>query len=357
MTGYPHMPTVLIVADDLTGALDSAVAFAGNGRRIAVARGVDQIAAALRSEPMVLGVDMASREGNAADAVAGIETLARVLPLGKIPSIIKKVDSRLKGHVRAEVEALHRLSDRTRVVAVPAIPGMGRLQIGGFLTGYGIEDAIDLTDRLGFSVEIPDAETDDALDGIVRAGDAATLWVGARGLAFALSRHRFRTYAPTPLLLTGPILFAIGSRDPVTSAQVALLQRQVHSAPDGAVPEGAADKVLDIVAMTDGGGGRSAAAAGASFADSIAARMNDTHPMTLLASGGETAAAILNRLNVKVLDVEAEIAPGVPVSVAAVPWGRMRIVTKSGGFGPPDLLRRIAEGLLHCSKIGEIRPL
>ncbi len=339
------MPTILVVADDLTGALDSAVAFAGGGRRIAVARGVARIATALRSEPMVLAVDMASREGTAADAVAGLEALARALPLGAIPSIVKKVDSRLKGHVRAEVEALHRLSGRTRVVAVPAIPGMGRLQIGGILTGYGLADAIDMADRLGPDVELPDAETDDAVDRIVRTGDAATLWVGARGLAFALSRHRFGPRAPAPPRLTGPALFAIGSRDPVTTAQVARLRSRVHAAPDGSVPDGVADGVLDIVAMTEGGRARPAAAAGASFADGIAARMNATHPMTLLASGGATAAAILDRLGVGVLDVEAEIAPGVPVSVAAVPWGRMRIVTKSGGFGPPDLLQRIGEGI------------
>lgn len=339
----PHIPTVLIVADDLTGALDSAVAFAGGGRRVTVARGVGRIEAALRERPVVLALDTGSRERNIEAATETMEAVARALPLGAVPVIIKKVDSRLKGQIHAEVSALRRLSGRTRVIAAPAIPQMGRLQIGGLLTGDGIEGSIDVAALIGRDVETPDVETDEALDRYVVSQDAATLWVGARGLAFALSRSIFNTAPAPPPVLKASALLALGSRDPITLAQINALRRPFHRAPDGAVPEGSASCPVDIVVMTDGGQGLGATEAGAAFADGITARIRRMCPATLLVCGGETASAILDRLEIRLVDVIGEIAPGVPVSLAEVPWGRMKIITKSGGFGSLTLLQWIAK--------------
>ena len=333
------MPEILVVADDLTGALDSAVAFAGGGG-VRVARRVEDVTRALIADPRVLAVSTGSREGSAAAAQDRIAALAEMLDLAKIPVVMKKVDSRLKGHVGAETTLLARLSARDRVLAAPAIPDMGRVQRKGQLTGAGIDGAIDIAARLA-GASVPDIATDADLDAAVEGGGADTLWTGARGLAFALARS-LSIPAAAPPALPGPMLFAVGSRDPITVAQVARLRERtaILDAPDGEVPQ--ADAQVRAIVMTEGGGRRPGAEAGAAFADGIARALDRIRPMTLLASGGETADAVLDRLGIGCLDVVAEIAPGLPVCTARTAWGEMRIATKSGGFGPPDLLARIA---------------
>jgi uncharacterized protein YgbK (DUF1537 family) len=68
-------------------------------------------------------------------------------------------------------------------------------------------------------------------------------------------------------------------------------------------------------------------------------------PRTILATGGDTAAGVLEQLDCHVLEVGGEAAPGIP-------WSRLpdgvTLVTKSGGFGAEtallDLLRPLREG-------------
>ena len=333
------MPEILVVADDLTGALDSAVAFAGGGA-VRVARRVEDVACALTGDPRVLAVSTGSREETEAAARDRIAALAAVLDLPNVSLVMKKVDSRLKGHVAAETALLAQLSARDHVLVAPAIPDMGRVQHEGQLTGAGITGAIDIAARFP-GATIPDIVTDADLDVAVAGGGAGTLWVGARGLAFALARSRGIPAAPSPAL-PGPVLFAIGSRDPITAAQVARLGEwtALLAAPDGEVPE-AAPEVRAIV-MTEGGSRRPGTEAGGAFADGLVRALDRIRPMTLLASGGETADAVLDRLGIGCLDVVAEIAPGLPVCTVHTAWGEMRIATKSGGFGAPDLLARIA---------------
>ena len=59
---------------------------------------------------------------------------------------------------------------------------------------------------------------------------------------------------------------------------------------------------------------------------------------TLILTGGATAAAILERLRIGLLEIEGECAPGIPVSRALDAPEPLTIVTKSGGFGAPDIL-------------------
>src|SRR6478735_9361344 len=85
---------VLIIADDLTGALDSAVAMTGAGLRCVVARRPADVAAALAERPDVLSVSTASREGTAEAARAAVAEALDAI--GTLPEIVfKKVDSRL----------------------------------------------------------------------------------------------------------------------------------------------------------------------------------------------------------------------------------------------------------------------
>ena len=77
---------VLIIADDLTGALDSAVTFTGAGLRCVVARRPGDVASALGRRPDVLSVSTASREGNAAAARDAVG--AALDAVGDLPEIV-----------------------------------------------------------------------------------------------------------------------------------------------------------------------------------------------------------------------------------------------------------------------------
>ena len=61
---------------------------------------------------------------------------------------------------------------------------------------------------------------------------------------------------------------------------------------------------------------------------------------SLILTGGATAEAVLDALEVTVLDLVGEVLPGLPLSLGAG-W---RIVTKSGGFGTAGTLADLVEG-------------
>jgi len=336
---------VLIIADDLTGALDSAVAFTGGGRRVVVARDVARIPEALERAPDVLSVNLACREGDADTARARMRACVDQLDLGAVPVVVKKVDSRLKGHVGVECAALADAMAPERIVALPAVPQMGRVQQDGAVTGDGIDAPIALAPLFDRPVTIPEATTDAQLDACV-AAEGRVLWVGARGLCFALTRRLFGPLDPVDWQLAHPLVFAVGSRDPITVEQVEALRGALPIAalPDGRAAGDVPASGTTVFQMTESGAGRTPEDAARDFADAVADHLRATRPDGLLATGGETAQAILDRLGIGVLDVRAELAPGLPVSQARVPWGTLQIATKSGGFGEPDLLRRIARG-------------
>lgn len=338
---------VLIIADDLTGALDSAVTLVTPGRRAIVARRPGDVASALRHAPDVLAVSTASREGSAQAAREAVAaTVAAVMETTPLPPLVlKKVDSRLKGHVREEVAELAALTGRETALVAPAIPGLGRIVAGGHVRGAGVERPIDVGAAVAGALPhplVPDTGTDADLDaalGSALAGPAPLL-VGAAGLAAAVAR--LLGGEPTrPRHIAGPVLFAIGSRDPVTMAQVAALEQggaPVTLAPDGRCPPGGAG-IVRLVAGTDGA--FDAASAGARFAAGIADRVAAGGLGSLLACGGETADAILGALGVGVLELDGEILPGVPVSTMLDGGRSLHLVTKSGGFGDPDTLASV----------------
>ena len=190
---------VLIIADDLTGALDSAVTFTGAGLRCVVARRPGDVAAAARRRPDVLSVSTASREGNVAAARAAVA--AALDAVGALPEIVfKKVNSRLKGHVAGEVGVFAARAGRSRALVAPAIPAQGRTVVNGRLTGTGVTQPIDVAATVaasGLALEVPDTRVDADFDGplggaLDRAAGASRRGRRARGGRRAPSGARAR---------------------------------------------------------------------------------------------------------------------------------------------------------------------
>lgn len=226
-------PGWLILADDLTGAADCAIAFGRRGRTAAVTWG--EIADASDHQLPVLAYDAASRGLSAKAAAARhADVLAR---LSGERILFKKIDSTLRGQPAAETTAaLAHLKSRSGSafgVFAPAFPATGRTTIDGriLVNGRRLEDAevwqrdhtypnADLVDVLatagirgekvalaavrggklkavfarlageGDVVAACDAETDHDLHLIAEASlhaSPATFFIGSAGLAHALA--------------------------------------------------------------------------------------------------------------------------------------------------------------------------
>jgi uncharacterized protein YgbK (DUF1537 family) len=224
----------LILADDLTGAADCAIAFGRRGRAAAVMW--DEVADASDHQLPVLAYDAASR-GLSAEAAAGrhADVLARLSQPGRI--LFKKIDSTLRGQPAAETAvALAHLKSQSGPalgVLAPAFPATGRTTVDGriLVKGRPLEEAevwqrdhtyanADLVDVLasagirgekvtlatvrsgelkatfakmaaeGDVVAVCDAETEHDLHLIAEASlyaSPATFFIGSAGLAHALA--------------------------------------------------------------------------------------------------------------------------------------------------------------------------
>ncbi|WP_319773402.1 four-carbon acid sugar kinase family protein [Breoghania sp.] len=343
---------LLIIADDLTGALDSSVAFARHGFRVLCALSPERLSDALAEAPDVISVSTNSRELAEKEAIRRLEDIlsgAREDCAFRNAIIFKKVDSRLKGHVRAELAVLAGRSEG--MLVCPAIPRLGRLVKNGAVCGAGVDTPIDIAKTTGCQPSaVPEATSDADIDAALEAALAddgqLPLLVGAAGLAQAVARR----FAKTPLqpeiaTLPAPALFAIGSRDPVTVAQMTDLDGL--AAPNGHVPETAeTGEEPEIIQMTAGHETIDSVAAGTAFAAGIAARLQRRPPRALLACGGETAAAIAHRIGCGLVEVDGEVLPGLPVSRMLDGMPGLTFITKSGGFGEADTLVKLINKLV-----------
>ena len=132
------MITLLMIADDFTGALDTGVQFAAAGAETRVIVGADAGLSAAGPEVQVLVVDAETRHLPAREAAGIVEALTRQAVEQNIPYIYKKTDSALRGNVGAELAALLKASGRRQLPFLPAYPQMNRTVEGGVLLVDGV---------------------------------------------------------------------------------------------------------------------------------------------------------------------------------------------------------------------------
>lgn len=333
-----HMPDRVIIADDLTGALDAAAPFAMRGISTMVALDPSALPEAIASGARIVGVSTDSRDVSADAARDAVRRAIACLP--RDTPLFKKVDSRLKGNIAAELDAIA----HGRSLVIPAIPAFGRWMRNGRLGGFGVDEPIDVTARLGrhgASAAIPDIELQADIDRAL-SGDFDLL-IGARGLAESLASSMAVDGAMADLKLPqGDIYFVIGSTDPITLLQVEDL-RQRHpeflhiAAPNGVAPDPLPARArMTLIQAVPGGapadGGTVAAALGRCLT-----RIGPAPGALLVLSGGATAQVILGQLGIRTLELVGEALPGLPLSRA----GGLTVITKSGGFGDKETLSRL----------------
>ncbi len=327
-----------IIADDLTGAFDAAAPFAGRGLATAVALHPGAVTQALAAGAAVVAVSTRSREIAEDQAAARVAVVAAALPAGA--RVFKKIDSRLKGHVAAELAAL---APQAMLVA-PAIPDFGRVVKDGAVTGFGVDAPIPVAPVLGgLAAQVPDTASAEEMRAALAAAPENALLVGARGLAEALAvQMTGHESAEAPHPRAARVLMVVGSRDPITLAQVAALRAQGadwRGAPNGRLSDQRPVAALTLVQATPGPAG----ATGAEVAQALA---GDVHPAltggaeAIFLTGGATAEAVMQAMGLDVLRLAGEVLPGVPLGHA--PDGQA-VIVKSGGFGGGDTLTRLAD--------------
>jgi D-threonate/D-erythronate kinase len=396
--------SILIIADDLSGAADCAIGFASAGHRTVVTLDPSSVGAV---DADVIAADTDSRRLSPADAAGRVSAAYEKL---QAPGrrLYKKIDSTLRGNWAAEVAALQPLAGLA--IVAPAFPATGRTLRGGrvfvhgeplestdtwkldnfdrpadvqaMLAGAGLSTALldvealrrdpgDLARRIrtsGAQALIIDAQTDQDLLTLARVTsqmDEALFWVGSGGLARELATlaDLFHTDVP-PGEIThrheAPILVLVGSLSAVSERQCAMLRerggvgelivppallRDGASHPDwtawqeriGATLAARTDLLLRI--------GRDEAfdpAEGAHLSNALAALVEPhfTKAGGLIATGGETARAMLSAAGIGSLqllqEIEAGVAVGRPLDAGRV--HRPGIVTKAGAFGTDHAL-------------------
>jgi D-threonate/D-erythronate kinase len=227
-------------------------------------------------------------------------------------------------------------------------------------------------------VAVCDAVTDADLDTVHAAAVAAsagqgrdTLLVGSGALADAAVRalppHPRRgpgTARPVPPVRS--VLFVLGTRAPGVTAQIAQLRAHAvttlvlhpddlladpdsHTERLGALPtDGVVVLALDPGADADPSRSRDLTEALATAVSPLLDRYD-----AAFLSGGETARAVLDRLDVPALEIASEVETGTVVSRR--PGGRL-VVTRPGSFGDPTSLVRVVEHLLGLTTIQTEAP-
>lgn len=317
---------MLILADDLTGAADSAASFAVSGRATHVVLSpADAPITALDTD--VVAVDVDSRAMDEDDAIAATAAAyARHARHGG-DGVFVKIDSTMRGHVRRTVETVLAVlpARPSRVVVCPAFPTLGRTVVDGavHVDGEAIPGGL-LRERFagfpaGAGLFIGAAQTEEQLAAIVRMMDNDVLWVGSAGLA----RHvaaRFASVADAPLIKREPatkVVVVVGSQHPRSIDQLSRLAKTTKVLRVDPRDRAFLAQARATIAAADG----------------------------LVLTGGHTARAVLDLLGVASYALGGEIESGIPWGIAEIDGRSLPIVTKAGGFGDVDSLRRAVDSL------------
>ena len=340
----PAAAELCIVADDLTGACDAAVAFAGGDVPVRVL---------LDLEPPVTGggvwaVSTGTRDVPADEAREALAGWASTLA-GRA-RVFKKIDSVFRGNTFVEIVTAAGLFPADLVVLAPAYPAVGRRLREGVLAVDGangvtclpvadelrmlgwkfamieaglpverLQSRLRTVDEHGSGAVLCDAVEQGDLVRMVEAARGLgrrVLWIGSGGLAHALAAcEGVRAASASCELPAGEAVFFVGSDHPATLAQVEALAGEA--------------RVVKIER-------------GVTSAAEIEAALEGRSPKDigcLLMTGGDTAQMVCAALGIRALRLEREFAPGVPLGRAE--GGRfdgVAVLLKSGGFGARDLM-------------------
>jgi uncharacterized protein YgbK (DUF1537 family) len=205
------MIKLVILADDLTGALDTGVQFANAGIRTLVNSQVEA-----NTDAEVLVVNLVTRHLSPDEAYVRVfDAAKRAFALG-IMNVYKKTDSGLRGNVGAELQGLMDASGGRNIAFVPAFPKMNRIVKGGklYIEGVPVSKSVfgmDLFEPVQYDAiaDVIHAQTDAVVVNLRPDFDAATCPASNAILVFdALSEVHIADIARKLAALASPALTA-----------------------------------------------------------------------------------------------------------------------------------------------------
>lgn len=379
------MSHIHILADDLTGALDCAAAFAG---RVPVYLDRPPSCDAVTNGTLVAVVATPSRDVSI-DALPGM--LAPVLDWFTSAELsFKKVDSLLRGNTFAEIGWLAQHGVFQHTVFAPAYPAQGRITLNNRhwvqgATGERQLVAEDLSDRftqVGFrcqgplgnsaltpSVWVPEVQTQADLEAIAAQASVANgpkrLWCGSAGLGHALARQFKLAAADAPFLpllrTSGPTVLVSASFQPTLHAQWSLLRA---AEPQALFAQQAnAQQITQVLAQLAAGAQtacfdlspptRLTAQEAAEALHLHIAQLSDQlpRPGQLAVIGGDTLLALCRATGAQALLAQAPVRPGWGCAqLCGGRWDGVFCHSRSGAFGAPDDLQHMFR-LLHSNPV------
>ena len=390
-------PRLIIVADDLTGAMDVAGPLAGRGLTTWVVASVDGCTLATLPAAEVVSINADSRHLAEEQAAQRVRSVMRDLVHPASEILIKKIDSTLRGNGVVETLAMLEVSGRSAAVVAPAFPRQGRTVVGGAVHVHGVSlkdtnfarDALSpppleplrtlfrraeahaevssvvrggpiaLAQDRHRQIFVVDSVSDEDLRATLRSLDGRlreTLLVGSAGVAEALGEVCFEQSVGTLTapLLKGPLLFVVGSRTEQSVQQAGALvegcSARILAAPNGRFDVAAATRATEAVLVlkaTAHGEGREVQATEVAqrLGEGVAQLLERRSIAAVVATGGDTAVAILQHLSQPVLRVAGTLLPGIPFSRIQAGGRELWFVTKAGGFGSRDTFVTIARRL------------
>jgi uncharacterized protein YgbK (DUF1537 family) len=403
------IPDLALIADDLTGSLDTGLQFRKKG--LATLVPLDWSRPLPRAQALVLNTNSRNLPGDT--AYRKVRRLCRGL---RARSIYKKIDSTMRGNVGREALAILDAQKIDKAVVVPTVPVMGRAVEGGILRVHGIpllktayardpfhplwsSRVSSLLERetgeaVGFigirevrkgpaslAAKIREASARllslDAVDqadlGFIAAAcgllSGRVLPCGSVGLADEL-RLSFREEGRRPVrkFPGGPILIISGSLNPTTAGQIETAReysrfplvepdifRLTNPRTMASEAEALALRLSEDLARGVGAiltttfqkhlPGKESAIPKA-LGKTAVRLLGKIGLGGLVLTGGDLAMGVCERLSSSALRIEEEVLPGIPCSTLTDgPFQGLRMVTKAGGFGEKDALRRIIQYL------------
>jgi len=398
------MDKLLMIADDLTGALDAGVAFASVGIPTCVGQGDyflrNPEAAACAVQVSVVETRHIPKE----EAYQRVyETVRKAEDCG-FTKIYKKTDSALRGNIGAELAAVRSASCEKNLYFIPAYPEMGRITKDGIhyidrtvpvaesvfgadpfnpVPHSAVLDVIrDTTTADAYRAEpsqeaypegiaVFDAAEDEDIFRIARhlvKVLKAKLFAGCAGFANVLREVlEFRKEDQLDAVPSGNLAVFCGSINPISLAQCAKAVEQgapnFHLMHGGvltdvdslAVSMATAVKYNPITVFDTGSVDTKADPGGTGIADvcsNVIKKVLNLRPEAIpMVIGGDTLIAFIKTEGIDILSPLGELFPGVVLSRYLYHGTWHFLISKSGGFGDEDLLKNIYHKINHQANL------
>jgi uncharacterized protein YgbK (DUF1537 family) len=393
---------ILILADDLTGANDTAIQFVKQGFSSLVIVNADSVNAGHIGGCSVISVNSDSRRLNPDEAYQVVHKTVKKFGAGFF--IYKKVDSVLRGNPGQELDAVMDALDIPLGLAAPSFPanrsviengilssGTDAVEVFAVGTGKKTEnipleeirkgaDAVMafINSHEKTQVFVADAVTDGDLEIVYKTSASLArphVLTGSAGLAnqLALSLSPgFNKAEAVPYekpAVLSPVLIIAGTRQGETAAQIKALcekfpcvlahfnvtltangsaENAIAGAFDEAsrrMKENSGPCIIAVDSMFTAGqtayseGDETSVVICEALGVLTEKLMNSFEFPMLLTTGGDTTLAVCRKLSIRAIKPLAEICPGIPLGrIAGGPYDGRFIVTKSGRFGNPGSL-------------------